>query len=96
MLGEDVNIFKVQKIVGHRQISTTAGYTHLTTKDIINAIKKDPLARGGLPPEDVLQHVVTVLRGLAETNDERFECALQETPGGVTFGMRIKKIKQIT
>lgn len=49
MLDEDVNIFKVQKIVGHRQISTTAHYTHLTTKDITNAIKKDPLSRLTLP-----------------------------------------------
>ena len=43
MLEEDVNIFKVQKIVGHRQLSTTAGYTHLTTKDIIKVIKRDRL-----------------------------------------------------
>jgi Site-specific recombinase XerD len=40
MLDEDVNLFKVQKIVGHRRIDTTAHYTHLTTKDIVTAIKK--------------------------------------------------------
>lgn len=50
MLDEDINIFKVQRIVGHRQLSTTAGYTHLTTKQLVTTLKKDPLARKQLTP----------------------------------------------
>jgi len=49
MLGEDVNLMKVQKIVGHKKIETTANYTHLTTKDMTTAIRKDPLSRTNLP-----------------------------------------------
>jgi integrase len=45
MLDEDIALAKVQKIVGHRRIDTTMHYTHLTTKDIIRAINKDPLVR---------------------------------------------------
>lgn len=44
-LSEDINIFKVQKIVGHKRLETTQGYTHLTTKDIIKTISQDPLSR---------------------------------------------------
>lgn len=55
MLDEDVNLFKVQKIVGHRNVSTTAIYSHLTTKDIVSAIKKDPLSRQSLPFYDRLK-----------------------------------------
>ncbi len=44
MLSEDINLFKVQKIVGHKKADTTAQYTHLTTKDIFRTIQKDPLS----------------------------------------------------
>lgn len=49
MLAEDISFSKIQKIVGHKQIATTAHYTHLTTKDIVKTIKKDPLNRKILP-----------------------------------------------
>ncbi len=55
LLDEDINIFKVQKIVGHKKIDTTVNYTHLTTKDIISALKKDPLSRQSLPFYDRLK-----------------------------------------
>jgi len=48
MLSEDVNMFKVQRIVGHKNIETTNHYTHLITKDLQIAIAKDPLSRQSL------------------------------------------------
>jgi len=48
----DMGLPTLQKIVGHRQIETTAHYTHLVTKDIVNAIKKDSLVRSTLSGED--------------------------------------------
>lgn len=62
MLDEDVNIFKVQKIVGHKQIATTAHYTHLTTKDITKALSKDPLSRKSLPYYDRMKQFRTLVR----------------------------------
>lgn len=96
MLDEDVNLFKVQKIVGHRKLETTQQYTHLTTKGIVNAMKKDPLGRSTMSPSDVLHHATSVLRDLAASEDSRFEYAIQETPTGVTFAMRVKDIKQLS
>jgi len=77
MLDEDVNIFKVQKIVGHRQISTTAHYTHLTTKDITRAINKDPLSRASLPYYERLklfrEGTRKLLEDLAQSPEEEKE-----------------------
>lgn len=49
MLDEDINVFKVQDIVGHKQLETTRGYYHLTTKGIVKTISLDPLTRPTLP-----------------------------------------------
>lgn len=65
LLEEDVNIFKVQKIVGHNNFQTTYGYTHLTVKDIQKALSKDPLGIEGLPPEKVIDEVYERLQLMA-------------------------------
>jgi len=78
MLEEDVNIFKVQKIVGHRRLETTNRYTHLTTKDIIKSIKKDPLTRRGNTQEEVVQAIVEALKGFHIEEDKRFRFTLLE------------------
>lgn len=54
MLEQDVNLFKVQKIMGHKNIETTNQYTHLTTEDIKSTIKRDRLAREGLSKSEVI------------------------------------------
>lgn len=62
MLDEDVNLFKVQKIVGHKQITTTAQYTHLTTKDIKKAIRSHPLVKKARKPEEKLEAFLEVAK----------------------------------
>ncbi len=64
MLDEDVNLFKVQKIVGHRRTETTAKYEHLTTKDIQKAILKHPLIRKNTDPQFVIDAVYEFIKGL--------------------------------
>lgn len=64
MLSEDIALSKVQKIVGHKQITTTAHYTHHTTKDIINTIKQDPLARESLTPEERMRQLRSVIESI--------------------------------
>jgi integrase len=64
MLEEDINLFKVQKIVGHHRIETTAHYTHLTTKDMIRTIEKDPLSRNKLDGHLVLESIKEYLSSL--------------------------------
>jgi integrase/recombinase XerD len=73
LLEEDINIFKVQKIVGHRQIETTAQYTHLTTRDICEAIKKHPLIRRTTDPKSIFQSLEETIRKYALDQDERLD-----------------------
>jgi len=74
LLSEDINIFKVQRIVGHRNIETTNHYTHLVTKDLTIALTKDPLGRRSLSYEERFkqfrEQVRKLLEGLALTIDE--------------------------
>lgn len=77
LLDEDVNLFKVQEIVGHKQIATTAHYTHLTTKGMSKAMNKDPLAREALPFYDRFKQfregVRELLENYAQSSDEEQE-----------------------
>lgn len=66
MLSEDVSLPKVQKMVGHRRIDTTMRYTHLTTKDIVKAISKDPLGLKHLSYNERFQHFRDNVRLLLE------------------------------
>lgn len=89
LLEEDVNIFKVQKIVGHRRIETTAGYTHLTTKDIQQAITKHPLIRKATDPQQILMALKEIIRSFDFESNERFNYQLQDDGKSITLKVGI-------
>lgn len=64
MLEEDVNVFKVKKIVGHKSFQTTEKYTHLTTKDIVAAAKQHPLVKKARTPKQKLEAWLVVTKEL--------------------------------
>lgn len=75
---EDVSLFKIQKLVGHKRIEQTAIYTHMTTKDITRAIQRDPLSKEGLTREQILKFfrealskVLEDFEGLVEAEQAR-------------------------
>lgn len=88
-LEADLNIFKIQKIVGHKRITTTEAYTHLTTKDIQLAIQKDPLFIKN-NPQGKLKYLKDLLTGLLLDNTAQLELDIKDTPNSVTFEARIK------
>lgn len=73
LLEEDVNIFKVQKIVGHKDIKTTSVYTHLTTKDIQEAIRKHPLILKATRPREIARSILDFIKRTGIENDPRFK-----------------------
>lgn len=73
LLSEDVNLFKVQKIVGHKKIETTARYTHLTTKDLLLTIRKDPLVKKSILPKEVIDNLLETIRITGIEADGRFD-----------------------
>lgn len=89
LLEEDVNIFKVQKIVGHRDIKTTAIYTHLTTKDIIRAIKRHPIVRRSEDPESVIRNLKEMIEVLELEKDKRFSYKLVTTEKSLRLEARL-------
>lgn len=89
MLESDLNIYKVQKIVGHKSVLTTEAYTHLTTKDIQKAIQKDPLFIKN-NPEGKLKYLKDLLTGLLLDNTSDVYLNIEDTPTSVKFEARIK------
>lgn len=94
LLEEDINIFKVQKIVGHRQIKTTAHYTHLTTKDMLTTITKDPLARERLSPKIILQQILEVLKTFKLQDNKKIDYEIRESPNKLHLTISFKSAIQ--
>lgn len=90
LLEEDVNIFKVQKIVGHSQITTTAGYTHLTTKDIQQAVTKHPLIQRSTDTETILNSLVQKIEDFSLRNDKRFYFKMNRENGSLSIEIKAK------
>lgn len=89
LLEEDVNLFKVQKIVGHKRVETTALYTHLTTKDIKLALNKHPIIRAHLDPKSKLHALVEVFHHMFD-QDRGFEKTVEEKDDEVVIRIKIK------
>jgi integrase len=88
---EDVSVMKIMKIAGHRNIKTTLAYSHLTTKDIQDAIAKHPLVRRSSAPEYILQSMLHLIRSFNLQKDERFTYSINETENGISVNIDINQ-----
>lgn len=88
MANEDVDIRKIMKIMGHSRLDTTLVYTHLSTKDIHNAIKKHPLIRKTSDPAYILKQINDFICSLELEKDCRFE--FQQNTSQKSLVLRIK------
>lgn len=89
LIEEDVNLTKVGKLVGHKAIQTTAGYTHLTTKDLQDTLQKDRLSRRSADPRSILRTLVERVVSLFD-RDDRFEKSIEEKDDEVVIRIKIK------
>jgi len=73
MLDTDTNLFAVKTLVGHKKSETTERYYALTQKKLRQAIKKDPLSRKKLTPQEkiILAKETLDELGLLADNDLR-------------------------
>lgn len=90
LLEEDVNIFKVQKIVGHKDLKTTALYTHMTTKDTIEAVKKHPLIRKATSPLEKLRSFANMIMAWELDKDKALTYSFSESEKEISLCVRIK------
>ena len=89
MLSEDVALPKVMKLVGHRRIETTFGYTHLVTKDIQEAIKKLPLIRKHIDPNEIINALEEHLRSLNLDEDRRLKYSVTKNNKKLNFEIEV-------
>jgi integrase len=90
LIEEDVNLFKIQKIVGHRKVDTTAAYTHLTTKDIQQAILKHPLIRKQTDPKLIIQSIKEMIESYDLQNNSEINYKSKETNRFYCCEIRLK------
>ena len=89
LLEENVSLFHVKKLMRHSQLKTTEVYSHLTTKDIIEAIQKHPLIRQGSDPRFILRAISDTLRGFNLDKDGRFRYSINESDGKIEFSVEL-------
>lgn len=94
LLEENVSLFHVKKLLRHNDLKSTLVYSHLTTKDIQEAITKHPIIRRGTEPKTVLKHIIEILQNLHLENDSRFRYKLQQDEGSIKFEAIIAKYPQ--
>jgi integrase/recombinase XerD len=93
MVGE-ADLFDVQSIVGHKKATTTQIYVHKNLKTKRKAIKKDPLSRRSLKPEEVLnllkQQISEELSNYGVSENKHFSYEIHTNRDGFELKIHIK------
>lgn len=71
LLDEDINLYKVQNLVGHKNIATTVMYYHSSTKALKDTVSKDPMGRRAIDPQKVLDQLIEDVQNFL-SSDKRF------------------------
>lgn len=93
MLDESVSLFHVQRIVGHKRIETTAGYTRLSTKELQKAILKLPLIKKNTDPQTKLKLFSELIQAFNLRDDPSFEFDLNESGNEIRLVLKVKECK---
>ena len=91
LIEEDVSLFRIQKLVGHHNITTTAKYVHLASKDMEEALKKHPMVRRSTDPQSILRALVESVKSFKLGLDDRFTYELKETEGSLEVKVALAK-----
>lgn len=90
LLESDVSLFHVKKLMRHNDLKSTLVYEHLTTKDLIRAVKKLPMVRFGSDPKLIFQDVVETIKAFELEDDPRFTFSIQESNESVEIKIKLK------
>lgn len=86
---DGVNLFHVQKIMGHKRLETTQIYNHLTTVDIQRAITKHPLIRKATDPMQILDAFKEIIRSFEFDKNKKFKFSLNEESNKLSVNITI-------
>lgn len=87
---EDVSIAKIQSIVGHKKLDTTAQYIHLSTKSLQEVIQKDRLSKRHLSIEDIMKGIYESLLSIEKGYQDKILMNVKKSSKSINVSFRIK------
>lgn len=90
MVNSDINIFKIQRQLGHKKLETTSQYVHMgDAKQMHDTITRLPRIRKYTDPVLIVQRLVEVIKTFSLESDKRFEYSLTEETDGLTLKVKV-------
>lgn len=89
LLEENVSLFHVKKLMRHSKLETTEIYSHLGTKDVIEAVQAHPLIRKGSTPQFILKGIRETIGKFNIDKDPRFTYKVVHTETKLSFEVEI-------
>ena len=90
LIEEDVSLFKIRQLVGHKNIESTEAYVHLATKEIARALERHPIIRRQMPPQRILSTIAEMVQSFRLSDDPRFTYLLAESEDELQLKVKIK------
>lgn len=90
LIEEDVSLFKIRQLVGHKNIESTEVYVHLATKEIARALERHPIIRRQMPPQRILSTITEMVQSFRLSDDPRFTYLLVESEDELQLKVKIK------
>jgi len=91
LIRSDVSLFKIKKLVGHQNITTTERYTHLTGADVESAVYAHPLIRKYVAPKVIIRDIKSKIEAYKLGDNPKLTYAIEETDEGLSIQLKIRK-----
>lgn len=83
----DLSVFKVKRLLGHKNIATTEIYVHLATKDLQQAIMKHPVIAQKASPTAQIDLIYDIIKNL--DLDKRFNTKIEKSKSGLKLEVQV-------
>lgn len=92
LISQDLSLFKIQKIVGHKRIETTQKYVHVSEKVLQETVEADPLAKRFKSGADILFEFLEKIQELEKNYRDKIVSSIDRSiDGKMTIVLQVKK-----
>lgn len=88
---EETDTRLIQELMGHKSITTTAGYIHPNEVQLRKSIKKLPLAQRYCNPVEQIRFIMEAIKSFHLDQDGRFTYSLIESNNELLFRLKVKE-----